>query len=116
MKSYESEEMYLETILVLKEKMPSVHSVNIAEELNYSRPSVSRAVNLLQKKAYIEINFTKEGLERATNIYERHQVVTELLSMIGADKELAEDNACRIEHVISEELFSVMKNFLKKRV
>ncbi len=122
MKSYESEEMYLETILVLKEKMPSVHSVNIAEELNYSRPSVSRAVNLLQKKAYIEINksgeisFTKEGLERATNIYERHQVVTELLSMIGADKELAEDNACRIEHVISEELFSVMKKFLKKRI
>ncbi|MCX4367692.1 MAG: metal-dependent transcriptional regulator [Clostridia bacterium] len=122
MKSYESEEMYLETILVLKEKMPSVHSVNIAEELNYSRPSVSRAVNLLQKKAYIEINksgeisFTKKGLERATNIYERHQVVTELLSMIGADKELAEDNACRIEHVISEELFSVMKNFLKKRI
>lgn len=120
MKSYESEEMYLETILVLKERMSSVHSINIAEELSYSRPSVSRAVNLLQKKGYIEIDkggeisFTKEGLVRAKNIYERHQVVTKLLGMLGADKELAEDNACRIEHVISEELFSLMKDFLKK--
>lgn len=120
MKSYESEEMYLETILLLKERMSSVRSVNIAEELNYSRPSVSRAVNLLQKKGYIEIdkggaiNFTKEGFERAKNVYDRHQVVTKLLGMLGADKELAEDNACRIEHVISEEMFLLMKDFLEK--
>jgi len=118
-KYLESEEMYLETILLLQQKGTSVHSIRIAEELGYSRASVSRGVNLLLKKGYIdianngEISFTKEGKNRADDIYERHKVITRLLIKIGADEKLAEDNACRIEHVISTELFDVIKNFEK---
>lgn len=116
-KYQESEEMYLETILLLKKKSTNVHSVRIAEELGYSRPSVSRGVNLLVKKGYItmslsgEINFTEEGKAKAEDIYERHTVITKLLEMTGASRALAEENACRIEHVISPELFAVLKNF-----
>lgn len=119
-KYQESEEMYLETILLLKQKRANVRAVNIAEELGYSRASVSRGVNLLVKKGYItvgqggELNFTKEGKEKAENIYERHTVITELLIKAGASRELAEENACRIEHVISPELFDVLKKYVKK--
>ena len=120
-KYQESEEMYLETILLLKQKSSNVHAINIAEELGYSRPSVSRGVNLLVKKDYItvsangEINFTEEGKAKAEGIYERHTVITELLESLGADKELAEENACRIEHVVSPELFEVLKKYVKNR-
>lgn len=113
--------MYLETILLLKRKSPSVHSVRVAEELGYSRASVSRGVNLLVKKGYItvsangEIDFTAEGKARAEGIYERHTVITELLVTAGASRELAEENACRIEHVISPELFEVLKKYVKNR-
>ena len=120
-KYQESEEMYLETILLLKRKNSIVHSIRIAEELGYSRPSVSRGVNLLVKKGFIivsakgEINFTEEGKAKAEGIYERHTVITELLESLGADKELAEENACRIEHVVSPELFEVLKKHVKNR-
>ena len=120
-KYQESEEMYLETILLLKRKNSIVHSIRIAEELGYSRPSVSRGVNLLVKKGFIivsangEINFTEEGKAKAEGIYERHTVITELLESLGADKELAEENACRIEHVVSPELFEVLKKYIKNR-
>ena len=116
-RNYESEEMYLETILLLKQKSANVHAVHIAEELGYSRPSVSRGVNLLVKKGYIkieksgEIFFTPEGKKRADDIYERHLVITKLLVKIGAGEEVAEENACRIEHVITPELFDVLKKF-----
>ena len=119
-KYQESEEMYLETILLLKQKSANVHAVNIAEELGYSKPSVSRGVNLLLKKGYIsignsgEINFTAEGKEKAEGIYERHTVITALLEHTGASREIAEENACHIEHVITEELFDVLKKFVKK--
>lgn len=112
--------MYLETILLLKRKNPSVHSVRIAEELGYSRASVSRGVNLLAKKGYItiaeggEINFTEEGRAKAEGIYERHTVITALLERAGATREIAEENACRIEHVISPELFEILKNFVAR--
>ncbi len=115
----ESEEMYLETILLLKKNNSSVHSVNIAEELGYSRASVSRGVNLLVGKGYItmeqsgEINFTAEGKKHAEAIYERHTVITKLLEMAGASRSLAEENACRIEHVITPELFETLKKFVK---
>lgn len=118
-KYQESEEMYLETLLLLRQKSANVHAVNIAEELGYSRPSVSRGVNLLVKKGYItigkagEINFTPTGKEKAEGIYERHTVITELLEKIGASREVAEENACRIEHVISSELFDVLKKYVK---
>ncbi|MBD5099681.1 MAG: metal-dependent transcriptional regulator [Clostridiales bacterium] len=118
-KYQESEEMYLETILLLKRKSSNVHAVNVAEELGYSKPSVSRGVNLLVQKGYIaigssgEIKFTAEGKERAENIYERHTVITKLLENIGASREIAEENACRIEHVITPELFEVLKKSVK---
>ncbi len=115
MKTHESEEMYLETILLLGEKNPSVHAIDVAGELGYAKSSVSRAVGLLQKKGYItvneadEIRLTPSGKEKASEIYERHRVITELLIRMGADRKLAEENACRIEHVISAELFEIMK-------
>lgn len=120
MKYRESEEMYLETILLLKKQKSSVHAIDIAGELGFSKPSVSRAVGLLEKKEYItrnasgEIELTKTGSQKATEIYERHRVITQLLIITGADKELAEENACRIEHVISEELFEVLKKYVKE--
>ena len=119
-KYQESEEMYLETIFLLQQKSSNVHAIHVAEELGYSKPSVSRGVNLLVKKGYItvgsggEIRFTAEGKAKAENIYERHTVITKLLENMGASRELAEENACRIEHVITPELFDVMKKFTKK--
>lgn len=113
----ESEEMYLETILVLKKRNANVHAIDIANDLGYAKSSVSRAVNLLQDKGYITIDksglitLTEVGFIKATDIYERHRIITELLVKIGASKELAEDNACRIEHVISPELFTILKKF-----
>ena len=120
MKYHESEETYLETILLLKKKNASVRSIDVATELDYSRPSVSRAVNLLQTNGYIviakngEIEFTDKGIRRANEIYERHSVIMNLLVKLGADERVAEDNACRIEHVISEELFEVLKEYNNK--
>lgn len=119
MKYRESEEMYLETILLLSKQKTDIHSIDIAAELNFSKPSVSRAVGLLEKNGYItrsesgEIRFTESGLKKATHIYERHRIITALLEVVGADKELAEENACRIEHVISEEMFEIMKSFVE---
>ena len=115
MKIRESEEMYLETILVLKNRLSFVRSIDIAEELGYSRPSVSRAVGLLSKKEYIkignngEITLTESGEQRAREIYERHELITQFLMELGADVDVAEDNACRIEHVISPELVALLK-------
>jgi len=118
-KYQESEEMYLETILLLKQKSANVHAINVAEELGYSKPSVSRGVNLLIQKGYIsignggELQFTEAGKQKAEGIYERHIVITKLLEMTGADRALAEENACRIEHVITPELFEILKKFVK---
>ncbi len=119
MKYRESEEMYLETIYLLTKKTDLVRSVDICAELSYSRPSVSRAVGLLKKKGYItvekgKITLTEEGEERAKNIYERHSVIKQILKKLGATETLAEDNACRIEHVITDELFLLLKNSLEK--
>lgn len=120
MRTRESEEMYLETILLLKKKKADIRSVDIVDELNYAKSSVSRAVNLLKERGYIlveengVIKLTDAGTKRAQDIYDRHRVITELLIKIGADKESAEDNACRIEHVVSDDLFIVMRDFLEK--
>ena len=120
MKYHESEEMYLETILLLTTRQNEVRSIDIANELNYSRASVSRAMGLLQKKEYIVIEnsfikLTELGMKRATDIFERHEIITDLLVKIGVSKEMAEDNACRIEHVISPELLVYFKKFLEKK-
>ena len=118
MKYHESEEMYLETILLLSERQKEVRSIDVATELNYSRASVSRAMGLLQAKNYItiensKIKLTELGLQKANDIFERHEIITNLLVKLGVDEEMAEDNACRIEHVISPELLFYFKEFLK---
>ena len=116
MKDHESEEMYLETILVLKGERPAVRSIDIAEKLGYAKSSVSRGVSLLQDRGYISvgadgfIDFTPKGAEKANGIYERHNILTEFFMGIGASEELAEANACRIEHVIDEEIFELIKS------
>ncbi len=121
MKIRESQEMYLETILLLKNRSGYVRSVDVAEELCYSRASVSRAVNLLAMNGDIviaksgEITLTEAGEKRAHSIYERHEVITRVLMDLGADAELAEDNACRIEHVISDELFELLKRHFAEK-
>ncbi len=120
MKTRESEEMYLETIFLLTKKLPSVRSIDVVEELGYAKSSVSRAVNLLAKKGYIAIDgggvitLTELGKDKSFDIYERHRVITLLLEYIGADSASAEENACRIEHVISPEMFSTIKKFVER--
>lgn len=119
MKIRESAEMYLETILILSEK-GNVRSIDIAKAMNFSRPSVSVTVHNLEKEQYIKIEengnilLEKKGLEIAERIYERHQVLTQLLESIGVSKETAADDACKIEHDISEETFNCIKKQCQK--
>lgn len=111
----ESGEMYLETIFILSNKMGNVRSIDICEYMKYSKPSVSRAVGLLKNGGYIlvdkdgYITLTHEGMEIAQSIYERHNILTEILTYLGVDKEIASEDACRIEHVISSETFDALK-------
>lgn len=111
----ESGEMYLETILVLSKKMSGVRSVDISEQMGYSKPSVSRAVGLLKSGGYITVDdngyitMTADGEEIAEKIYERHTFLTDLLMSIGVDRETAANDACRIEHVISDTSFAAIK-------
>ena len=120
MKDHESQEMYLETILVLRQERPAVRSIDIAEKLGYAKSSVSRAVSLLQDRGYIRvaddgfIEFTEAGEAKAASIYERHNILTAFLTSLGADAELAETNACRIEHVIDDRLFELIKKQVNK--
>ena len=119
MKYRESEEMYLETIYLLTSKNPFVRSIDVCAELGYSRPSVSRAVGLLQERGFITVSssgaiaLTESGKNRADEIYQRHKVITEVLLSLGASAEIADENACRIEHVISETTFEKLKEHVK---
>ena len=117
----ESGEMYLETILVLtREKNRVVHSLDVAEYMNYSKPSVSRAVGLLKKGGYLEVSkdgaltLTEAGREIAEKIYERHTLLTGFFTMLGVDKEIAAEDACKIEHDISDESFEAIKNHVRE--
>ncbi|MBQ8419536.1 MAG: metal-dependent transcriptional regulator [Clostridia bacterium] len=119
MKHNESVEMYLETILLLKNKNSEVHAVDVAAELDYSRASVSRAMKRLEDKGYIEvvrnvIKFTPDGELLAKNVYERHYTIKKILLLLGADEELAERDACRIEHAVSPELMELIKKHIGK--
>ena len=120
MNTPESKEMYLETIYLLHRKGARVKSVDVAAELGFSRPSVSNAVKKLSAAGLIyigkggELTLTDEGYKLAAATYERHCVITDLLVEIGADRAIAEENACRIEHIISEDLFKVLKSYLEK--
>ncbi len=117
----ESGEMYLETIYVLSKKNGEVRSIDVAEYMNYSKPSVSRAMGLLKEQGLIlidkngYISLTKDGEAAAENIFERHNVLTELLTHIGVEEETAAKDACRIEHVISEETLLAIKNYINKK-
>ena len=118
---YESGENYLETILMLKESHGLVRSVDVARALNFSKPSVSRAVGILKEDGYItvemngEIELTAKGREKAEGIYERHRLLTEFLQRVsGVSAGIAEEDACRMEHVISEETFQGIKRFMNE--
>lgn len=117
---YESGENYLETILILKERNGTVRSIDIARELGFSKPSVSRAVGLLKDDGFIiidstgQIELTQKGREKAGGIYERHRILTEfLMKTAQVERERAEEDACRMEHIISEETFRGIKEFMK---
>lgn len=117
----ESGEMYLESIYVLCKSKSSVRSVDIAEHMNYTKPSVSRAVGLLKKEGYIlvdkdgYITLTESGIELAEKIFERHTVLTKMLTGLGVDEETAADDACRIEHVISDKSFFAIKDHIERK-
>ena len=120
MQLQESGEMYLETILILSEKLANVRSIDVVEYMNFSKPSVSRAVGLLKNGGFINVDasgfitLTELGQEMACKIYERHKVLTELLMRIGVDPETASNDACRIEHVISDASFKAIKDHISR--
>ncbi|MBQ9253077.1 MAG: metal-dependent transcriptional regulator [Clostridia bacterium] len=116
----ESGEMYLETILVLKKKKHTVRAIDVAEEMELSRPSVSRGMAKLREDDCIIVEedgnlaFTEKGQAIAEKIYERHQVLSSLFEKLGVSEENATEDACRIEHVISDETFAALKACEKK--
>ncbi|MEE3352161.1 MAG: metal-dependent transcriptional regulator [Saccharofermentanaceae bacterium] len=118
---YESGEDYLETILILKKRNGNVRSIDIAREMDLSKPSVSRAVGILKNKSFITvdedgaIHFTDEGSKIAKRIYDRHRVLTEALMALGVDEKTASEDACRIEHDISEKSFNKIKHYVKEK-
>lgn len=116
---HESGENYLETILVLREQKGSVRSIDIARALNFSKPSVSRAMGILREKGYIlvepsgEIQLTASGRKKAQNIYGRHVLLTRFLQEVaGVGAEMAEENACRMEHILDQEVVDGISRFM----
>ncbi len=111
----ESGEMYLETIFVLSKERAFVRAIDVGEHLGYSKPSVSRAMSLLKTGGYIivdtngAISLTDEGLSIAKKIYERHTFISKFLMALGVDEQTAADDACKIEHVISDASFEAIK-------
>lgn len=116
----ESGEMYLETIYVLSQKASQVRAIDIGEHMGFSKPSVSRALGLLKDEGLVFtddrgfVNLTEEGEKKASGIYERHQVLSKLLMNLGVDEETATEDACRIEHYISDKTFDAIKAHMKK--
>ena len=119
MRLQESGEMYLETILVLSREASHVRSIDICEHMGFSKPSVSRAVGLLKSGGYISVDkdgyitLTDVGLDEANKIYERHKMLTAFLQAIGVSEETSDNDACKIEHVISDETFLAMKKHVE---
>jgi Mn-dependent DtxR family transcriptional regulator len=115
----ESGEMYLETILVLSQEHPFVRAIDVGEAMGFSKPSVSRAMGILKNEGYIivekdgGIKLTPSGKAIAEKIYERHTVLTAGLVKLGVPEEIAAEDACRIEHVISDETFAAVKKHMK---
>ncbi len=119
MQLQESGEMYLETIYVLSQDNPSVHSIDISEHMGYSKPSVSRAIGLLRTGGYVEMAedgslfLTPAGRAVAEKIYERHTILTECLIRLGVDRATATEDACKMEHDISDESLMAIKRFVE---
>ncbi|MGB8455583.1 MAG: metal-dependent transcriptional regulator [Anaerocolumna sp.] len=115
----ESAENYLETILILSKELPAVRSVDVANELEFKKSSVSIAMKNLREKNHITVSdtgfiyLTESGKEIAEMIYERHQLLSSWLMKLGVSKEIAVEDACKIEHVISKESFDAIKNHIK---
>ena len=116
----ESGEMYLETILVLNREKDAVRAIDVGQKMGYSKPSVSRAMAKLRADGYLLVDgngylrLTEKGSAIAEKIYERHHVLSELLTRIGVSPETAAEDACRIEHVISDESFTAIKEHVKQ--
>lgn len=115
----ESGEMYLETILILSREQTRVRSLDVADYMGFSKPSVSRAVGLLKNGGYIVVDgngyitLTDDGRYVAEKIYERHTVLTDVLVRLGVEKDIALEDACKMEHVISDESFEAIKKHVK---
>lgn len=117
---HESGEMYLETIYVLGQKQQNVRSIDVAEEMGFSKPSVSRGVSILKQQGYLVVDgngfleLTDSGMDLAKKIYERHTILTEALTRLGVDPEIAQQDACKMEHIISDETLNAFKKHLGK--
>ena len=111
--------MYLETIYVLSGKQPQVRSIDVAEYMGYSKPSVSRAMSLLKQGGYVEadesghLTLTDSGFAAAKEIFERHTLLTKMLVALGVSEKTAAEDACKIEHVVSAETIEALKKHLK---
>ncbi len=120
METHESKEMYLETILRLSQCEDKVRSIDVANQLNFTRASVSVAVKHLKDEGFIEIlpdnslHLTTKGYNIANSVFEKHKYLTQLLVSFGISKEVAENDACRIEHIISDETFTKIKEYVLK--
>ena len=120
MRIQESGEMYLETILILSKEKTCVRSIDVCEYMGYSKPSISRAVSLLRNNGYVDmddrgyLSLTDSGRAIAEKIYERHQVLSKILISLGVDEKAAAEDACRIEHVISDDTFTAIKDHVAK--
>ena len=118
MQIQESGEMYLETIYILTQQKGHVRSVDISEYMNYSKPSVSRAVGILKSGGYIQVEadgsilLTETGLEIGKKIYQRHTLLTKVLIQLGVSQEQAAEDACKMEHAISDETFQALQRHL----
>lgn len=115
MSLYESGQMYLEAIYVLSQQRPTVRSIDVADYLGYSKPSVSRAMGILKKSGHVlagadgALTLTPEGKKVAESMYTRHTVLTSMLVALGVSEKTAAEDACRIEHIISEETFAAIR-------
>ena len=113
----ESGEMYLETIYLLSKDGKSVRSIDVSEHMGYSKPSVSRAIGILKSGGYITVDasgfieLTDEGKAHAEKVFERHTIITEFLLSLGVSSNVASEDACKMEHIISDESFEAMKRF-----
>jgi len=120
LKTYESAENYLETIYILDQGASKVHSIDIANELGYSKPSVSVAMKNLREKGLVEmddsahISLTESGRQIAESMYERHMVISDWLIFLGVDKKTAVKDACRMEHAMSERSFAALKDHVEE--